>query len=129
MWKTIFVSLLSLGVTSAFAQELKVTFLGTGAPRPSFERYGPSILVEAGDQRMLVDPSWGLRERIMQVGSFELLTGIDHLTSPRSKSITCPSISRRASSWISRDKRSAIASITAAARSCSRATRARATTL
>lgn len=66
-------------VSPVAAQELRVTFLGTGAPRPSFERYGPSILVEAGEQRILVDPSWGLRERIMQVGSFELLTGIDHV--------------------------------------------------
>lgn len=79
MWKTICVCLLTLTAASVSAQELKVTFLGTGAPRPSFERYGPSILVEAGDQRVLVDPSWGLRERIMQVGSFELLTGIDHV--------------------------------------------------
>lgn len=65
--------------TSAESQELRVTFLGTGAPRPSFERYGPSILVEAGDKIILVDPSWGLRERIMQVGSFPLLAGIDHV--------------------------------------------------
>ena len=79
MWKTICVSLLTFSAASVSAQELRVTFLGTGAPRPSFERYGPSILVEAGDQRVLVDPSWGLRERIMQVGSFELLTGIDHV--------------------------------------------------
>ena len=70
---------LGAGATSGFSQELRVTFLGTGAPRPSFERYGPSILVEAGDQRLLVDPSWGLRERLMQVGSFELLSGIDHV--------------------------------------------------
>jgi ribonuclease Z len=65
--------------TFGLSQELRVTFLGTGAPRPSFERYGPSILVEAGEQRILVDPSWGLRERIMQVGSFPLLAGIDHV--------------------------------------------------
>ncbi len=70
---------LGAGATSVFSQELRVTFLGTGAPRPSFERYGPSILVEAGDQRIIVDPSWGLRERLMQVGSFPLLAGIDHV--------------------------------------------------
>ena len=58
---------------------LRVTFLGTGAPRPSFERYGPSILVEAGEQRLLVDPSSGLRERLLQAGSFELITGIEHV--------------------------------------------------
>ena len=56
MWKTVCVSLLAFAASaSVSAQELKVTFLGTGAPRPSFERYGPSILVEAGDKRVLVD--------------------------------------------------------------------------
>ena len=64
--------LMVLAAVTVSGQELRVTFLGTGAPRPSFERYGPSILVEAGDERLLVDPSWGLRERIMQVGSFDL---------------------------------------------------------
>ncbi len=59
--------------------QLRVTFLGTGAPRPSFVRYGPTILVEAGAQRLLVDPSWGLTRRVMQAGSFDLLTGIDHV--------------------------------------------------
>jgi ribonuclease Z len=58
---------------------LRVTFLGTGAPRPSFERYGPSILLEAGDERLLVDAGWGLRERLLQAGSFDLITGIDHV--------------------------------------------------
>jgi ribonuclease Z len=61
------------------ADLFRVTFLGTGAPRPSFERYGPSILVEAGPERLLVDPSWGLRERLLQAGSFELLVGLDHV--------------------------------------------------
>lgn len=75
----VFLSGLSACATTVSSQELRVTFLGTGAPRPSFERYGPSILVEAGDQRILVDPSWGLRERLMQVGSFPLLAGIDHV--------------------------------------------------
>lgn len=59
--------------------EIRVTFLGTGAPRPSFLRYGPTTLVEAGDQRLLVDPSWGLTRRVMEAGSFELLTGVDHV--------------------------------------------------
>lgn len=59
--------------------ELRITFLGTGAPRPSLQRFGPSTLIEAGDRRILVDPSWGLTQRLMQAGSFELLTGIDHV--------------------------------------------------
>lgn len=59
--------------------DLRVTFLGTGAPRPSFDRYGPTTLIEAGEQRLLIDPSWGLRERLLQAGSFELITGLDHV--------------------------------------------------
>ena len=34
----------------ARSQSLKVTLLGTGAPRPTMERFGPSILVEAGKE-------------------------------------------------------------------------------
>jgi ribonuclease Z len=59
--------------------DLRVTFLGTGAPRPSFDRYGPIALVEAGRQRILVDPGPGLRERLLQAGSFEFFTGLDHV--------------------------------------------------
>jgi len=56
---------------------IKLTFLGTGAPRPSLTRYGPSILVEAGSQRLLVDAGPGMRERLFQAGGFELLTDIN----------------------------------------------------
>lgn len=59
--------------------QIRLTFLGTGAPRPSHDRYGPSILVEAGDQRLLVDAGPGMRERLFQAGGFELLTDIDHI--------------------------------------------------
>lgn len=59
--------------------DLVVTFLGTGAPRPSLERYGPSFLVEAGDHRVLVDAGSGLKHRLLQAGSFELITGLDHV--------------------------------------------------
>ena len=59
--------------------EIKLTFLGTGAPRPSHDRYGPSILVEAGGYKIIVDAGPGMRERLFQAGGFELLTAIDHL--------------------------------------------------
>jgi ribonuclease Z len=73
-------ALLAAGIVSGSDEgELRLTFLGTGAPRPSFDRYGPSILVEAGDETLLVDASWGLRERLLQAGSFDLVTGIDHV--------------------------------------------------
>jgi ribonuclease Z len=64
-------------VASAADDSISLTFLGTGAPRPSLDRYGPSILVEAGSQRLLVDAGHGMRERLFQAGGFELLTDIN----------------------------------------------------
>jgi len=63
----------------AAEDSIKLTFLGTGAPRPSHIRYGPAILFEAGDHRILVDAGPGMRERLFQAGGFELLTDIDHV--------------------------------------------------
>jgi ribonuclease Z len=59
--------------------DISLTFLGTGAPRPSLRRYGPGILVETDKHRLLVDAGSGLRERIYQAGAFALLTSIDHV--------------------------------------------------
>ena len=59
--------------------EIRLTFLGTGAPRPSHDRYGPAILVEAGDYKIMVDAGPGMRERLFQAGGFELMTSVDHL--------------------------------------------------
>lgn len=59
--------------------EIKLTFLGTGAPRPSHDRYGPAILVEAGDYKIMVDAGPGMRERLFQAGGFELFTAVDHI--------------------------------------------------
>lgn len=58
---------------------MKITFLGTGAPRPSTERYGPSIYVEAGDHKILVDAGPGMRERLFEAGGFEAISGLDHV--------------------------------------------------
>ena len=58
---------------------IKLTFLGTGAPRPSLSRYGPAILVEAGDYKIMVDAGPGMRERLFQAGGFEMLTAVDHI--------------------------------------------------
>lgn len=66
-------------VAGAAEDEIKLTFLGTGAPRPSHERYGPAILVEAGDYKIMVDAGPGMRERLFQAGGFEILTDVDHL--------------------------------------------------
>ena len=45
----------------------RVTLLGTGAPVPSIDRFGPSILVEAGDQKILFDCGRGAAQRLWQL--------------------------------------------------------------
>ena len=49
------------------AQSLKVTLLGTGSPQPRMDRFGPSILVEAGDKKLLFDCGRGVAQRIEQL--------------------------------------------------------------
>ncbi|MGC2193190.1 MAG: MBL fold metallo-hydrolase [Terriglobales bacterium] len=51
----------------AFSQNLKVTLVGTGAPRPVMERFGPSILVEAGKEKLLFDCGRGATMRLYQL--------------------------------------------------------------
>ena len=51
----------------ASSQNLKVTLLGTGAPRPVMERFGPSILVEAGKEKLLFDCGRGATMRLYQL--------------------------------------------------------------
>lgn len=46
---------------------LKVTLLGTGSPRPVMERFGPSILVQAGKQQLLFDCGRGASQRVEQL--------------------------------------------------------------
>lgn len=50
----------------SYGQVLKVTLLGTGNPRPSIERFGPSILVEAGKETLLFDCGRGATIRLAQ---------------------------------------------------------------
>src|SRR5689334_12651317 len=51
----------------AAAQQFKVTLLGTGSPEPRMDRFGPSILVEAGDTKLLFDCGRGAAQRIGQL--------------------------------------------------------------
>jgi ribonuclease Z len=44
-----------------------VTLLGTGVPIPSPDRFGPSTLVEAGDQKFLIDAGRGATIRLYQL--------------------------------------------------------------
>jgi ribonuclease Z len=59
------------------AQEIRVTLLGTGDPRPVMDRFGPSIFVEAGTEKLLFDVGRGAAQRLSQTGaSFGDLTGV-----------------------------------------------------
>ena len=51
----------------ANSQNLKVTLLGTGNPRPTMQRFGPSILVEAGTEKLLFDCGRGATQRLYQL--------------------------------------------------------------
>jgi len=51
-----------------FAQGLKVTLLGTGNPFPIMDRFGPSTLVEAGREKLLIDCGCGASRRLWQLG-------------------------------------------------------------
>ncbi|MGV3527507.1 MAG: MBL fold metallo-hydrolase [Flavisolibacter sp.] len=59
--------LFSCLVNAVNSQNIKVTLLGTGAPIPSIERFGPSILVEAGGQKLLFDCGRGAAQRLWQL--------------------------------------------------------------
>jgi ribonuclease Z len=47
--------------------DFRVTLLGTGVPIPSPERFGPCTLVEAGDQKILIDAGRGATIRLYQL--------------------------------------------------------------
>jgi ribonuclease Z len=49
------------------AQNLRVTLLGTGSPQPRIDRFGPSILVEAAEKKLLFDCGRGATQRIEQI--------------------------------------------------------------
>jgi ribonuclease Z len=46
---------------------IKVTLLGTGDPQPIIERFGPSILVQAGGQNLMFDAGRGCLQRLRQI--------------------------------------------------------------
>lgn len=55
----------------------RVTLLGTGAPPPSLERFGPSTLVEVGGQKFIFDAGRGAMQRLHQLGiPFSEITGL-----------------------------------------------------
>ncbi len=55
----------------------RITLLGTGAPPPALDRFGPSTLVEVGDQKFIFDAGRGAMQRLCQLGiPFGDITGI-----------------------------------------------------
>ena len=55
----------------------RVTLLGTGAPPPSLERFGPSTLVEVGREKFIFDAGRGAMQRLHQLGiPFSEISGL-----------------------------------------------------
>jgi ribonuclease Z len=69
-------ALLSAQPDKPAGPDIIVTLLGTGNPRPAPDRFGPSILVEAGSERLLVDAGRGNTIRLFEIGGGALLSGI-----------------------------------------------------
>ena len=46
---------------------IKVILLGTGTPQPIMERFGSSILVQAGSETLLFDAGRGCLQRLRQI--------------------------------------------------------------
>ena len=63
---------------SESAQErFRITLLGTGAPPPTLDRFGPSTLVEVGDQKFIFDAGRGAMQRLHQLAiPFAEVTGL-----------------------------------------------------
>jgi ribonuclease Z len=53
---------------SAPSRNFRVTLLGTGSPVLSLTRFGPSTLVEAGEQTLIFDTGRGAAQRLDQLG-------------------------------------------------------------
>jgi ribonuclease Z len=51
----------------ANAPDIKVVLLGTGSPPPLIDRFGPSILVQAGSETLLFDAGRGCLQRLRQL--------------------------------------------------------------
>lgn len=48
--------------------DFKVVTLGSGAPPPETERFGPAVYVEANGQKLLFDAGRGVLQRLYQIG-------------------------------------------------------------
>jgi len=62
---------------AALSDPIRVTLLGTGTPRPVMDRFGPSILVEARNEKLIFDVGRGAMQRLFQLGvSYADITGV-----------------------------------------------------
>jgi ribonuclease Z len=67
-WAAFLLMIISVTFTlTSTGQNLKVTLLGTGSPQPRIDRFGPSILIEAGHKKLLFDCGRGATQRIEQI--------------------------------------------------------------
>jgi ribonuclease Z len=62
----LFTVTLSAPVVADGHKKLTVTLLGTGTPLPLLSRFGPGVLVEAGDKKLLFDVGRGVTQRLFQ---------------------------------------------------------------
>jgi ribonuclease Z len=88
-------------------RNFRVTLLGTGSPVLSVTRFGPSTLVEAGEQTLVFDAGRGVAQRLDQLGvSFSRINAIflthlhsDHVVGLPDLWLTGWIIDRRAVPW------------------------------
>jgi len=81
-----FVGLLALLLSATVSTQVKadsdfkVTLLGTGTPIPDLDRFGPSTLIEVGNQKLLFDAGRGVPIRVQQLGFRESKIDVVFLT-------------------------------------------------
>ena len=76
--RTVFaIGVLALAFPTLAQEPLQITLLGTGNPRPSMERFGPSVLVEAGETDILIDVGRGAIQRLFQIGAAQQIRDVD----------------------------------------------------
>ncbi len=57
-----------LSTSNVSAESIRVTLLGSGGPEPNPERFGPSTLIEAGEEKLIFDAGRGAVIRLEQAG-------------------------------------------------------------
>jgi ribonuclease BN (tRNA processing enzyme) len=64
-------------MSDSIRHRFRVTLLGTGAPPPVLDRFGPSTLVEVGEEKFIFDAGRGAMQRLHQLGiPFAGITGL-----------------------------------------------------